>query len=249
MLLTPHIPSSSKTLVLANTPSNQIQTMDLSTADLETLRSLSTPTVSNAVELFNVRSRSHGFMSPEVRCLFPDLGVMVGYAVTARFAAEQQPARPGSRYELWKYVLSIPEPRVLVFQDLDQPAGVGAYFGEVQTSIHKKLGCIGVVTNGHVRDLDEVRALGFHYFAGGVCVSHAYVHLIDFGSPVKVGGMVVNPGELIHADKHGVMTLPKEFASQVPKAAAQVAEREQRIIGYCKSPDFTVEGLKKVYES
>jgi 4-hydroxy-4-methyl-2-oxoglutarate aldolase len=217
--------------------------------DLEALRTLSTPTVSNAVELFNVRSRSQGFMSPEIRCLFPDLGVMVGYAVTARFAAEQQPARPGSRYDLWKYVLSLPEPRVLVFQDLDQPPGVGAYFGEVQTSIHKRLGCVGVVTNGHVRDLDEVHSLGFHYFAGGVCVSHAYVHLIDFGGPVKVGGTVVQSGDLVHADKHGVLIVPKEIAAQVPKAAAQVAEREQKIIGYCKSADFTVEGLKKVYES
>lgn len=217
--------------------------------DLEALRALSTPTVSNAVELFNVRARNQGFMSPEVRCLFPDLGVMVGYAVTARFAADQPPARPTSRAELWKYVLTIPEPRVLVFQDLDQPPGVGAYFGEVQTTIHKRLGCIGAVTNGHVRDLDEVHAMGFHYFAGGVCVSHAYVHLIDFGVPVKVGGTVVKAGDLIHADKHGVLIVPNEFAARVPEAAAKVCQREQRIIGYCKSPDFTIDGLKAIYES
>lgn len=223
--------------------------MNVTKEDLDGLRALSTPTVSNAVELFNLRPRNHGFMSPEIRCLFPDLGVMVGYAVTARFAADQPPARPSSRYDLWKRILEIPEPRVMVMQDLDQPVGIGAYFGEVQSTIHQRLGCVGVVTNGHVRDLDEVHALGFQYFAGGVCVSHSYVHLVDFGSPVKVGGINVRTGELIHADKHGVMVVPAEVAREVPKAAAKVAEREQRIMGHCKSSNFSLEELKRLYES
>lgn len=222
--------------------------MNISPSDLAALRQLSTPTVSNAVELFNVRSRSEGFMSPEVKCLFPELGVMVGYAVTARFAAELPAERPGSRAALWKRILELPEPRVMVMQDMDQPAGVGAYFGEVQSTIHQRLGCIGVVTNGHVRDLDEVRPMGFHYFAGGVCVSHAYVHLIDFGMPVKVGGIVVRTGDLLHADKHGVMTVPIEHARAVPEAAAKVAEREQRIISFCKGNNFSVDELKRIYE-
>ena len=216
---------------------------------LEALRKLSTPTVSNAIELFNLRSRSHGFMSPTIRCLFPEMGTMVGYAVTGRFAAEQPPAKPAPRYAFWKHVLEIPAPRVMVLQDLDHPPGVGAYFGEVQTTIHKRLGCVGVVTDGHVRDLDEVHALGFHYFAGGVCVSHAYVHLIDFGAAVKLGGIIVNSGDLIHADKHGVLVVPKEIAGEIPDAAAKVAEREQRIIAHCNAPDFSLEGLKKVYEA
>ena len=218
-------------------------------ATLDALRALSTPTVSNAVELFNLRPRNKGFMSPEIRCLFPDLGVMVGHAITARFAADQPPKHPGSRYELWKHILEIPEPRVMVMQDMDQQAGVGAYFGEVQSTIHKRLGCIGVVTNGHVRDLDEVHPMGFHYFAGGVCVSHAYVHLLDFGCPVNVGGVMVHTGDLVHADKHGVLIVPKEVASEIPQAAAKVADREQRIISHCKSADFTLEELKRRYES
>ncbi len=216
---------------------------------LEALRALSTPTVSNAIELFNVRPRNQGFMSPEIRCLFPDLGVMVGHAVTMRFAAKQPPPRPGSRYESWKHILEAPAPRVLVMQDMDQPPGVGAYFGEVMSTIHQRLGCVGVVTNGHVRDLDEVRALGFHFFAGGVCVSHAYVHLLDFATPVKVGGLVVHPGDVIHADKHGVLVVPKEIAGEIPPAAAKVAEREQRILAHCHSPDLSLEELKKLLES
>ena len=157
--------------------------------------------------------------------------------------------KAGSRYESWKYILESPEPRVLVLQDMDQPPGAGAFIGEVMATIHQRLGCVGAVTNGHVRDLDEVRALGFHFFAAGVCVSHAYVHLFDFGTAVKVGGLIVHTGDLIHADKHGVLVVPKEIAHKIPEAAAKVAEREQRMIGHCKSPDFSLEELKRIYES
>ncbi len=216
---------------------------------VEALRRFSTPTVANAIELFNLRPRNEGYLSPDVRCLFPELGVMVGHAVTLRFAAEQPAARPGSRYESWNCMLETTEPRVLVLQDLDQPPGAGAFLGEVMATIHRRLGCIGAVTNGFVRDLDEVRALGFHFFAAGVCVSHAYVHLVDFGTPVKVGGIRVHPGDLLHADKHGVLIVPKEIADRIPEAAAQVAEREQRLIAHCKSPDFSLEELKRLYES
>jgi len=216
---------------------------------LEALRKLSTPTVSNAIELFNLRPRNEGYLSPEIRCVFPELGVMVGHAVTLRFAAEQPATRPGSRYESWKYILETPEPRVLVLQDLDQPPGAGAYLGEVMATIHRRLGCIGGVTNGCVRDLDEVRALGFHFFAAGVCVSHAYVHLVDVGTPVKVGGTMIHTGDLLHADKHGVLLVPEQIADKIPEAAAQVAEREQRLIAHCKSPEFSLGELKRLYEA
>jgi 4-hydroxy-4-methyl-2-oxoglutarate aldolase len=222
--------------------------MEISQGCLEALQKLSTPTVSNAIELFDIRPRHEGFMSAEVGCLFPDLGVMVGYAATARFAARSPATNAASRYDFWKYISTFPEPRVVVMEDIDDPPGIGAYFGEVQSTIHKRLGCIGVVTNGCVRDLDEVHAIGFHYFAKGACVSHAYVHLVDFGGPVRVGGVTVNPGDLIHADKHGVLIVPKQCASEVTKAAAQVAEREQRIIEFCRSADFTLEGLRDLYE-
>lgn len=223
--------------------------MTLTKQDIDALRAISTPTVSNAVELFKLRPWNEGFMSPAIRCLFPDLGVMTGFAVTARFAAKQPNPNAASRLDFWRYLLTIPEPRVLVFEDLDDPAGIGAYFGEVQTNVHKRLGCIGVVTNGHVRDLDEVYAAGFHYFAGGVCVSHAYVHLVDFGSPVQVGGVRVKPGDLIHADKHGVFLVPPEIAREIPKAATQVCEREQKIIGHCKSTEFSLDQLQRLFES
>ncbi|MBI2929250.1 MAG: RraA family protein [Verrucomicrobia bacterium] len=223
--------------------------MHIANEVLAALRGLSTPTVSNAIELFNVRPRNQGYLTPEVRCLFPDLGVMVGHAVTLRFAAEQPATHPASRYDSWKYIMETPAPSVLVLEDLDQPPGAGAYVGEVMATIHQRLGCIGAVTNGHFRDLDEVHALGFHFFAAGVCVSHAYVHLVDFGTPVKVGGLVVRTGDVIHADKHGVLNVPKEIAAEIPAAAAKVTEREQRLIAHCKSSDFSLEELKRLLES
>src|SRR5437879_1513933 len=155
--------------------------MKLSREELDGLRKLSTPTVSNAIEHFNVRPRNQGYMSPDIRCLFPDLGVMVGYAVTARFAARNPSRQAAPRFESWRHFLEQPEPRVLVLQDMDVPSGCGAFVGEVMASLYQRLGCIGVVTNGVVRDLDEVHPLGFHYFAWGAGVSHAYVHLLDFG--------------------------------------------------------------------
>ena len=223
--------------------------MDISKQQLEALRGLSTPTVSNAVELFNLRPRNEGYMAPEIRCLFPDIGVMVGYAVTARYAARAKPAKPGSRFDFWNYILQFPEPRVVVMADLDRPAGAGAYFGEVQATIHKRLGCAGVVTDGHVRDLDEVHPMGFHYFAGGVCVSHAYVHLVDFGTPVTIGGLTVNSSDIIHGDKHGVMMVPAEAACEITSAAAKIAERERRIMDTCAAAEFSLEELRRVYES
>lgn len=223
--------------------------MKLSADTLEALRRLSTPTVSNAIELFNVRPRNEGFMTPEVRCLFPDLGVLVGYAVTLRFAARRPPIQAASRHASWRFILEQPEPRVLVLQDMDSPPGAGAYVGEVMATLHQRLGCVGAVTNGCFRDLEEVRALGFHLFASGPCVSHAYVHLLEFGAPVEVGGLTVRTGDLIHADQHGVLLVPLDIAAQVPEAAARVAEREQRILGHCKSADFSLDELGRLIES
>jgi 4-hydroxy-4-methyl-2-oxoglutarate aldolase len=222
--------------------------MDISKDTLSSLAKISTPTLSNAIEDFNIRPRNVGYMSPEIRCLFPELGPMVGFAVTARFTAEQPAVRPASRYEFWRRILEVPEPRVIVLKDQDNPAGAGAFVGEIMATIHRRLDCVGVITDGYVRDLDEVRALGFHFFAPGVCVSHAYVDLVDFGGPVRVGGMLVQTGDLIHADKHGVLSVPKEIASRLPEACQKVMQREQRILSVCNSTDFAVEKLREFFD-
>jgi 4-hydroxy-4-methyl-2-oxoglutarate aldolase len=135
----------------------------------------------------------------------------------------------------------------VVVQDADRQP-IGSMWGEVNGSIHKALGCIGTVTDGGVRDLDEVRAMGFHCFASCVLVSHAYVHLIDFGTPVKVGGMVVKPGDIIHGDQHGVAGIPMSIATQIPEAVAKVEARERPLIETCQSPNFSIEKLKQVWQ-
>jgi len=217
----------------------------LSDQELENLEVWSTPAISNAIETFNVRPRNEGFMLG-IKCVFPDFKPMVGYACTATMLADYPPAERdrGATLAHWDNILKTPRPRVVVIHDLDQPRCIGSLWGEVNANIHKALGCLGVVTDGGVRDLDEVNELGFHFFAADVIPSHAYVHIVDSGIPVKVGGLVVNNGDLIHADKHGVVVIPHEIARDVPRACQEVEDRERRIINFCQSPEFDIEALK-----
>ncbi len=210
---------------------------------LEALRRYDSPTLSNAIETFDVRPRDEGFASMEIRCLFPDLGVMVGYAATATIRARGRGEGAGDHSRLWALVRSLPEPRVVVVQDLDDPPGHGALWGEVQSSIYKALGCAGAVTDGCVRDLKEVRDMGFHFFASGPGVSHAYVRLESVGDPVHVGGLTVRPGDLIHADQHGVLLVPADIAAELPAAADRIIEREQEFIRWVRSAEFDPDRL------
>jgi len=218
----------------------------LSREELEALRRWPTPAISNAIESFKIRPFNEGYMSPDIKCVFPDLGCMIGYAVTAVITADSPEGRRVTPQEWWDVVQKVPPPRVVVIHDIDNPVR-GSFWGEVQANIHKALGCVGAVTDGSVRDLDEVKALGFHFFSSCITVSHAYVHLVDVGVPVKVGGVVVKPGDLLQGDKHGVISIPLEIAREIPKAAQRIEDWERVIINYCKSKEFTVEGLKELY--
>jgi regulator of RNase E activity RraA len=222
----------------------------LTTQQIDALRKITSPSVANAIETFNVRPREAGNLSSDIRALFPEMGPMVGYAVTALIRAERGPieGHRASLFAWWDFIQSIPAPRVIVVHDLDDPRGQGAQWGEVQANIHRAVGCVGVVTDGSVRDLEEVRALGFQFCAAHVSVSHANVHMVDFGIPVKVGGVWVKPGDLIHGDQHGVLTIPPEVAPGIPEAIAKVEAMERRIISVCQDTDFTVEKLKAVYK-
>ncbi len=220
----------------------------LAREELEALSKWSTCAISNGIELFNIRPRNQGFMLPDIQCRFPELGPMIGYAATAVIAADSQEGRRVSPPDWWEVLSKIPEPRIVVIHDLDRPV-VGSFWGEVNGNIHKALGCIGTVTDGSVRDLDEVRDLGFHFFSSCVSVSHAYVHLVEVGVPIKVGGLEVKPGDLIMGDKHGVISIPLEIAPDVPKAAQMVEDWERRVISFCKSEKFNREGLKERFMS
>lgn len=221
----------------------------ISASQLEPFRRLSTCLVSSAIETFDVRLGNTGFADSSVRCIFGDLPPMVGYAATARIRSSEPPMEGHSYYyrdDWWNHVLSIPTPRVIVIQDVDEPAGRGSFVGEVHASILLALGCIGVVTNGAVRDVPNVRKAGFQMFAGNLSVSHAYAHIFEFGGHVQVGGLEVRPGDLIHGDLHGVQTIPLEIAARVPEKALEIQKRRDRLIAFCHSSDFTVEKLRKM---
>jgi regulator of RNase E activity RraA len=214
---------------------------------LERLARYDTPTLSNAIETFEVRPRDEGFASMEIRCMFPDLGPMVGYAATTTMVA-RGPGRSDPA-PLWGHVQRIPGPRVVVVEDLDDKPGQGAMWGEVNATIFTALGCVGTVTNGSVRDLDEVRAMNFRLFARGVGVSHAYQRVRSVGEPVIVGGLRVEPGDLIHADKHGVLLIPLEVAAELPAAADRLIAREQRLIQWVRSAEFDPRRVGEMRES
>ena len=221
---------------------------DSLTADeLDALRGFTSPTISNAIETFDVRSRSEGFMDASVRCMFPDLGGMIGYAVTAKIAAREKPQTSLAYGDMFDAMAGVPKPLVVVIEDLDWPHPIGSYWGEVNGSIYKGMGCVGLVTNGGVRDLDEVVETGFHFFASCVLVSHAYVHLEEVGTPVSVGGLTVSPGDLLHGDKHGVVSIPNDIAGEVAAASADVERRERPIIDFARSSEMSAEGLRDLF--
>ena len=218
------------------------------TVSQETIRALSEidcPSICNAIEGFNVRAKNVGFMLPEIKGVFRDLSPVVGYAVTGVISAVQSEGRNVSREDWWDLVASVPEPRFIVLHDIDNPP-IGAYWGEVQSNIHKALGAVGVATDGTVRDLDEVHDLGFQFFAKEVSVSHAFVHLVEIGIPVTVGGLTVTTGDLLHGDKHGVTSIPFEIASKIPEMVSTIADYERKTIEVCRSSSFSMAALKEV---
>jgi len=221
----------------------------LSERQLDALRRLDTCIVSNAIETFGVRLRNTGFADSRIRCVFDDLPPMVGYAATARLRSGSPPMQGGSyhdRTDWWQYVLQVPPPRIVVLEDVDEHPGRGAFVGDVHAAILRALGCVGYVTNGSVRELPSVRRLGLHLFAGDLAVSHAYAHIFDYGAPIEVGGLRVHPGELLHGDRHGLLSIPREIAAEVPAAAETLWASEERIIAFCESRDFSLEKLRHV---
>lgn len=201
--------------------------------------------MANAVETFEVRLPNTGFADFSIRCLFPDFPPMVGYAATARIRTVDPPMEGRTyieRMDWLNYVLSIPEPRVVVLENMDEKRlGLGAFIGEMHVKILHAMGCAGVVTNGAVRGVPVARAVGLQVFAGGLCVSHAYAHIVDFGCAVTVGRMNVQPGNLLHGDLHGVQTIRIEIADRVPEAASEIVEYKQRIAKLCLPGEFTLD--------
>jgi regulator of RNase E activity RraA len=219
----------------------------LTCEQLEALRRLDACTLANAIETFHERLRNEGFMGHSVRCLFPNLQPMIGYAATVKIRGSSPPTTGNlysERTDWWDYILSLPAPRIVVVQDLAARPGLGSLVGAVHMNILRALHCSGVVTNGSVRDIPAAQSAGFHYFAGSVSVSHAYVHIVEIGSPVEIDGLKIRSGDLLHGDLHGVQSIPLDIAPRIPEAAAKITAEEQALIALCRSPEFSLQKLR-----
>jgi regulator of RNase E activity RraA len=213
--------------------------------ELDAIRRYTAPTLANALELFGMPSTS-GYCGSAMKCHYPDMPLMVGYAVTARVSTDQPPSkvRPSvNEPDYWRFIAAQAGPKVAVVQDIDVPAH-GSMWGEWNSNVHKALGCVGMVTEGGARDIDAVRKLGFHYFSTHVIVSHGYGAFIDYGGSVRVAGLVVNTGDLMVGDMHGVLTIPADIPlPELARVAGEIDRLESEIFAFCQSPDFNIDGL------
>lgn len=205
--------------------------------DLKLLAQYDTPTICNTIELFEVRPRTEGYMDRRIRACFPEMPPMVGYAATVTMRCAL-PKRDGDVYGSLDQQVArfgeLPGPPVVVFQDLDDPP-VAATFGEIMCTTYQSFGAVGLVTSGAARDLDQVRRLGFPAFSNGAVCSHGYSHIVDLHGTVRVGGLTLHAGDLIHADCNGVATIPLQIASEVAQVAAEFVMAEGLVLDYLKS--------------
>jgi regulator of RNase E activity RraA len=217
---------------------------------LETLGRYDTPTICNAMEIVAPERRLIGYTTKPLVCPFPGLPPMVGYARTVTIRSVLKSGLPPDeqarrRISYYEYMGTGLGPRIAVIQDIDgADVGYGAFWGEVQSNVHKALGCLGVITDGSIRDVPQW-APGFQALAGSIGPSHAWVHAEGFGGEVRVAGMTVRSGDLVHADQHGAIVIPVDIAAKIPDAAELCGRREIPILEIARSPDFTLEKLKQ----
>jgi len=215
------------------------------------LRAIDTPTICNALEVLAPGRRSVGFNRRPLVCPFPERPAIVGYARTATIRSHE-PSPSGdaraTRIAYYEYVEKGPRPSIVIMQDIDGPdRGLGAFWGEVQTNVHQALGCAGVVTDGSVRDIDQM-AKGFFVLAGSIMPSHVHADIADFDRPVSVAGMLVAPGEIVHADRHGAVVIPADAVMKLPETVDLLVRREKVILDACRRPGFSTADIRAAFE-
>jgi regulator of RNase E activity RraA len=217
----------------------------LTASQLAALVKYDSPTICNAVELWNLRSRSQGYMNREIRACFPQMPPMVGYALTSTFRSHAPPRSAdvyssiGAQLDAFA---ALPGPPVIVFQDLDEPSA-SATFGEVMCTTYQRFGAKGIVTSGTGRDLAQVEAIGFPAFTNGAAAAHGYCHIPSINVPVTVGGLTIFPGDLLHGDLNGVTTIPVAIAGEVPEVCDEIARAEAIVLNYLKQSSVDVKGF------
>jgi 4-hydroxy-4-methyl-2-oxoglutarate aldolase len=226
-------------------------TTHLTAGDLDSLGRVDTCTLANAIERFKVRPRNEGFVYGEASCRFPELPPCVGYAVTGRIKTYMPPITGRCYYdhlEWWQFLMTIPPPRFVVLRDIDDRVGFGALFGAMHARICQALNCVAFLSNGAVRDLGAIEPLGFQLFSGSLSVSHAYAHVVDFGEPVEIGGLTVKPGDILHGDRHGVLSVPRELVAKLPAMADQIRTEERDLVELTQKKGLSVEALSRKIE-
>ena len=221
---------------------------ELTKAMIAELQTMDTPTVCNALELVAPQRRGYGYTTSPLVCTRPEQQPMIGIARTATIRSAHPSDLSAQDARLladayYAYIDAGPKPSIVVIQDIDEQRGYGAFWGEVNSAIHLGLGCVGLITDGGVRDLPQI-AKGFQMLAGRVIPSHAYVHVVDYSRPVNVAGMRVSDGDLIHADQHGAVVIPFPVAAKLREAAEQIGRRERVIIDAARKKGFDAEKLR-----
>ena len=215
----------------------------------QALIALDTPTICNALEVIDPSRRGQGYNVRPFICGQPSLPPILGYARTARIRAQHPPTTHVDNLGYYQYIAEGgPLPSIAVIEDIDPTPGFGALWGEVNTHVHFGLGCLGVVTNGSIRDLPDAQP-NFQMLAGMVNPSHAFVHVVDWGTPVTVHGMEVNDRQLIHADQHGAVVLPEAAIDDVLTEAARIQKRERVLIEAAQQPGFDLDAIKAAYQT
>ena len=222
---------------------------ELTAAQLGELRKFDTPTICNALEIVAPERRTLGFNTLPLHCVYPDLPPIVGYARTANIRAIEPPRdakkAQADRLAYFEYIAEGPAPKIVVHHDLDgAQAGFGCFWGEVMSHVHQGLGCVGLITDGSIRDV-PMNAKGFQMLARGVVPSHAWVHAVDFGGTIRVMGMNVSDGALVHAARHGAVVIPHAAAPKIAAACELLARREAVILAAAKAPGFGIEQLRQ----
>jgi len=210
------------------------------------LKTVDTPTLSNAIEALRIRPKSAGFAPCQILCLFPEFGRMAGYAVTAQVETMTEAAPDRKMFlSLYEAVMESPKPAVVAFQEVGPQPDYAAHCGEVMATIFQRLGAVGLASDCAVRDIPEVRALRFQYFARGGVASHAYFHIVRVGVPIQVKGLVICPHDLLHGDESGLIVVPKEGLEKLPAAVEAVRAKERALMEFVRGPAFTIEGLRE----
>jgi 4-hydroxy-4-methyl-2-oxoglutarate aldolase len=210
------------------------------------LKTVDTATLANAIELLNLRPRSEGFASLDLRCLFPEFGPMCGYAVTAQVETVSlgAPRTEEAYVELFEAVEASPKPAVLVMQEIGGDRDRATHAGEVMATIFTRLGAIGLVSDCGVRDLTAVRNLGFHYFARGAVASHASNRIVRTGVPVEVTGVTIRPGDMLHADENGLITVPESGRERLHELVDQILAKERKLLDFVRGSGFTASQMR-----